>query len=107
MVPKRCHAGTRLQAFCLRPLEVIAYGLWIARLDELRKSLGKELMPFPDVFEKLCRNFQISKSICKRFLSKLWEQGFVEISSCHGVRLTEHAEAMLFYMTNKEEIDKY
>lgn len=86
-------------------VEILAYGLWIARLDELRKSIGKELMPFPNVFEKLCRNFQINKSICKKFLNKLWEQGYIEISSCHGIKLTEHAEGMLYFMHNKEEID--
>ncbi len=84
-------------------VEHLGYGLWIARLDELRKSLGRELMPFPDVFEKLCRNFQISKDICKKFIHKLWEEGYIETSPCHGIKLTEQAEMLLVYL---ETIDK-
>lgn len=85
-------------------VEVLGYGLWLARLDELRKSIGKDLMPFPDVFFKLCRNFQVNKEICKRFLNKLWEQGLIEIISCHGVRITEHGMATIYYLQNRKDI---
>lgn len=74
------------------------YGLWLARLDELRKDLGKELMPFPDIDLKLCRNFQLKQQLVRKFLHILWQEGYIEISCCHGVKISDSGKKILHYL---------
>ena len=81
-------------------VEQFGYALWLARLDELSKATRKELMPFPDVRLKLCRDFRINKQICMRFLHKLWQEGYIESSPCHGVKLSKIGKALLQYLDN-------
>lgn len=83
-------------------VEKLWQAIWVARLFELRKSLRKEIMPFPEVRTKLCTNFHLEWSIVKRFLHKLWEEGYIDTIPCHGIKLTEHAEILLVYLENTE-----
>ena len=87
--------------------ERLAFGLWLARLDELRKSLKKELMPFPTVRSKLCKNFGLRWNIVKKYLHIMWESGMIEVSSCHGVKIAEYGEALLVYLEDPSEGTKF
>ena len=53
---------------------------------------------FSDVYEKLCRNFSISKQLCKRILNKLHLHGFIEYVNSHGIKLTPYTRDMLVYL---------
>ena len=79
-------------------VERLDYGLWLVRLDELRKTLRKELMPFPDVRAKLCKNFGLKWRVVQKYLHIIWERGYIEVSSCHGVKLSSYGESLLVYL---------
>jgi hypothetical protein len=65
------------------------YSLAIQRLKELENfSNGKsKIIRFPLVFEKLCRNFSISKDQTWELLFLFHEFGFIEIIPFQGVRI--------------------
>ena len=65
------------------------YGILFDRLENLKQNNNRknEIIPFPDIFEKLCRNFSIKKPQCWDLLFLLRDLGFVEIITGHGVRL--------------------
>jgi len=68
------------------------YGLFFKRLLEAKVKSRKEIIPFPNVFEKLCRNFSISKKECWEILFLLRDFGFIEIVCGHGVRVLKRME---------------
>jgi len=65
------------------------YNILFKRLEELRvKTPSKsDIISFPDIFEKLCRNFSITKPQCWDVLFLLRDVGLVEIITGHGVKL--------------------
>ncbi len=63
------------------------YSLLIKRLEEVKESSGKEVIPFPLVFEKLCRNFSMTKKECWDVLFLLNDLGLIKIIALHGIRL--------------------
>jgi hypothetical protein len=65
------------------------YGLFVRRLLAVQKSTRKKIIPFPALFEKLCRNFSMSKKECWEVLYLLRDFGFIEVICGHGVRVFE------------------
>ncbi len=63
------------------------YALCLERLNELKKELHKEILPFPEVHKKLCPSFSIRKDKCWELLYLLREFGFIEIVKFHGIKL--------------------
>lgn len=63
------------------------YSILIRRLKELKVSTKKEIIPFSDVFGKLCRNFSISKKECWDILFLLRDVEIIEIVPFHGIKI--------------------
>jgi hypothetical protein len=67
------------------------YNKLLTRLEEagnsVRGASQKEYIPFPVVFEKICRGFSIKKSECWELLFMLDEFGLVQIIKFKGVKL--------------------
>lgn len=64
------------------------YSLFLDRLKQVgSKNSRTGIIAFPDLFEKLCRNFSISKKECWELLFLLREFGLIEIVAGHGVRI--------------------
>ena len=57
----------------------------LERLEELKESTNSEIIKFPSVFMKLCRNFSITKDECWSVLFSLRDSGFIEIVPYHGI----------------------
>lgn len=70
-------------------LQTGLYGILFQRLEGLRQQYPKEIISFPHLFEKLCRNFSISKKQCWELLFLLREFELIEIVTGHGVRIVE------------------
>jgi len=68
------------------------YGLFFNRLLEAKSKSQKEIIPFPALFEKLCRGFSIPKKECWEILFLLRDFGFIEIVCGHGVRVLRGME---------------
>lgn len=65
------------------------YGKLIQRLHEVHKEYRKDIIPFPHIFEKLCRNFSITKKECWEILFLLRDVGFIEIIPFHGIKILQ------------------
>jgi len=63
------------------------YSLLIQRLEELHNDVKKEIIPFPLVFSKICRNFSLSKQQGWDILFLLRDVGLIEIVPYHGIKL--------------------
>ncbi len=63
------------------------YTIFFKRLEEVQKKTKSDILPFPEVFEKLCRNFSITKRECWEVLFLLKDTGFIEIIAFHGIKL--------------------
>jgi len=63
------------------------YGLFFKRILEAKGKSRREIIPFPTLFEKLCRSFSIPKKECWEILFLLRDVGFIEIICGHGVRV--------------------
>ena len=63
------------------------YAIFIQRLEELARSNKKVIIPFSEVYEKICRNFSINKMQCREALFLLNDSGAIEIVQAHGIRL--------------------
>jgi transcription initiation factor IIE alpha subunit len=46
-----------------------------------------EIIPFPVVFEKLCRNFSIPKKECWDVLFILRDEGLIQVVPYRGIRV--------------------
>ena len=68
------------------------YGIFFRRLKEMRESSNSEIIRFPSLFKKLCRNFSISKEECWSVLFTLREFGLIEIVPYHGIKIKEQIE---------------
>lgn len=66
------------------------YGLFLRRINEVKREVKKEVIPFNSLYEKLCRNFSITKSECRELLYLVRDFGMIEIVPCHGVRINEY-----------------
>lgn len=67
--------------------------LVLKRLLEIRSSPKSGIIRFPDVFEKICRNFSISKKEAWELLFILKMGGVIEIVANQGIRIL-HANAL-------------
>ena len=67
------------------------YGKFLSRLKEAEQDAAgaskKTYVPFPKVFEKVCRGFSITKAEAWESLFLLREFGFIEIIKFRGVKL--------------------
>lgn len=61
------------------------YNLALIRIEECKNS--KDIIPFPKIFQKLCRSFSISKKEAWEVLFILRDFGFIEIVPYHGIVL--------------------
>lgn len=63
------------------------YNIFFDRLREAGVASRREIIPFPVVFEKLCRNFSISKQECWDILFLLRDFELITIVPFHGVKI--------------------
>jgi hypothetical protein len=63
------------------------YSILLKRLKELGDESRKEIIPFAEVFGKLCRNFSISKQECWDILFLLRDVEIIEIVPFRGIRI--------------------
>lgn len=67
------------------------YSKFLKRLKEAENSLNpnsrKSYIPFPVIFEKICRGFSIKKEEAWEVLFLLQNTGFIEIVRFHGIKL--------------------
>jgi hypothetical protein len=63
------------------------YGIFMRRLNEIGAQTKREIIPFPAIFEKLCRNFSLKKQECWEILFILRDTGFIKIVPYHGVKI--------------------
>ncbi len=67
------------------------YSKFIERLREAEKSIPlgskKDYIPFPVIFEKVCRNFSLKKDDAFEILFMLRDFGFIEVVPFHGIKL--------------------
>lgn len=61
------------------------YSLFLKRLCEIKTK--KKIIPFSDVFEKICRSFSMTKEECWEVLFLLRDTGFIEINRGHGIKI--------------------
>ncbi len=63
--------------------------LWTEMLITLHKikRKNKSIIPFPIIFESVCRKFSITKTKVWNCLFFLREFGLIEIIKCHGIKL--------------------
>ena len=65
--------------------------IFMRRLNELKEKqayLYKDgVLPFKVVFEKLCRNFSITKQECWKILFLMRDYGFIDIINPKGIRV--------------------
>lgn len=60
---------------------------FMKRIQEMSDECRREIIPFPRVFEKLCRNFSINKGECWELLFALREQKLIDIVPFHGIKI--------------------
>ena len=65
------------------------YSICLRRLREIKSE--SEIIEFPKVFNKLCRNFSIKKQECWKLLRFLKENKIIEISCGHGIRINAYS----------------
>lgn len=67
------------------------YNKFLNRLQEVEKGIKgcsqKDYLPFPQIFEKVCRNFSISKKEAWECLFLLREFGFIDVLKFRGIKL--------------------
>lgn len=70
--------------------------LFIERLADLYKSIPlnsrRNYIPFPLVFEKICRSFQIKKVDAMTLLFEMQTEGYLEIIKFHGVKIKKRGK---------------
>ncbi len=64
------------------------YGLALKRIEEC-KGASSKIIPFPVLFEKICRGFSIKKREAWEILFILRDSGFLKIVATKGVLLNE------------------
>jgi len=69
-------------------------GLYLTALQKLKKledstDLKNEIIRFPEVYETLCRAFQIKKSEAFEILLMFQDFGFIEIVPYNGIKINE------------------
>ena len=62
------------------------YSLALSRLEGCEESKGK-IIPFPKVFEKICRSYQIKKKDAWEIIYILRDMDKIEVIAFHGVRI--------------------
>lgn len=70
-----------------QPIRRGLYGILWKRLEKLQKDCKKDIIPFPEIFGKLCGNFSIKKEDCWEILFLLRDLGLIEIVPYHGIKI--------------------
>jgi len=78
------------------------YSLFLKRLSEIKTK--SEIIPFPLIFEKLCRNFSVTKQDCWEILFLLRDTGFIEIHGTKGIKLIRKYEPQKEAKLNARDI---
>ena len=63
------------------------YSLFYRRLKEVESKSDRDFIPLPLLFQKLCRNFSMTKHDCWQVLKILNENSLIEFIGCRGIRL--------------------
>lgn len=63
------------------------YSIFLGRLNELKEIYKNETIPFADLFEKICRNFSITKQQAWDILLLMRDVGFIDIVKFRGIKL--------------------
>jgi len=63
------------------------YTIFLERLKKLDEGTNKEIISFPDLSQRLCPIFAITKQQCFDILMLLKEFGFIEIVPYHGIKI--------------------
>ena len=75
----------------LTPNKYGLYSKFLLRLKEVEESVQnnskKSYVPFPSIFEKVCRGFSITKQEAWECLFLLRDVGFIEVIPYHGIKL--------------------
>lgn len=71
------------QSLALKSRPFGLYNLAFRRIEECQKH--REVIPFPEIFEKLCRAFSIKKNEAWEILFILRDFGMIKIVPYHGV----------------------
>lgn len=69
----------------LKPRPFGLYNLAFERIEECKKN--KNIIPFPVIFEKICRGFSITKKEAWELLYLFRDLGKVKIVCGHGVEI--------------------
>jgi len=62
------------------------YLIFMKRIYEINRE-DNEIIPFPIVFEKLCRNFSIPKKECWEVLFILRDEGLIQVVPFRGIKV--------------------
>lgn len=60
---------------------------FMRKLVKTRDSCRKEIIPFPPLFEQICRNFSMTKAESWDILFMLNDFGLIELVPGHGVKV--------------------
>lgn len=63
------------------------HAICLKRLNELQEEHKNETIPFSDAFEKICRNFSITKQQAWDVLLLMRDAGFIEVVRFRGIRV--------------------
>lgn len=63
------------------------YGIFVKRLKEIDAVSKTDIISFSVVFEKICRNFSITKKECWPILFTLRDFGLITIVPYHGIKI--------------------
>ena len=61
------------------------YSLFLKRMCEIKTK--KKIIPFPMIFEKICRSFSMTKEECWEILFLFRDTGFIDIHEGHGIKI--------------------
>jgi hypothetical protein len=66
-------------------------GMYLLALERIKscETFPNKIIRFPVIFEKLCRNFSISKEKCWELLFLLREFGFIEVVRFQGIKINK------------------
>jgi len=70
-----------------KPRPIGLYSICLQRLGELKESSNQDIIPFSEVFQKICSNFSITKIQCWDILFLIRDAGFIDIVKFRGIKL--------------------
>jgi len=70
-----------------KPRPIGLYSICLNRLEELQESYNQGVIPFSEVFQKICSNFSITKLQCWDILFLIRDAGFIDIVKFRGIKI--------------------